>query len=103
MRRARALADPFATSLLVHLAALVLGVAALGLAWTGTKESADVAEQIAYVVSGGFGGIALIGFASGVFAIEARRWAEARRRAEFDRVIEEAVDLLAVVRAEAVR
>lgn len=103
MRRVRALTDPFSASLLVHLAALAMGVAALGFAWTGTRESADVAEQIAYVVSGGLGGIALIGFASGVFAIEARRWAEARRRAEFDRVIAEAAELLAAVRKERTR
>lgn len=95
----KAIADPFVSSLVFVGALGAAGMAVIVFAFKGTRESADVAEQVAYIVSGGLGGIALLGFASGLLIIEARRWAEARRRAQFDKVLQAAGELLTAARA----
>ena len=90
--------DPFVVSV---VALGVLGAAAfavLALTWRGVAAQVDVAAQVAFIVSGGIGGLALVGFASGVVVIQARRWTEAQRRAELDGLITAATELLASVR-----
>ena len=94
----RTLADPFAVSVAVLVVLAAAGLAALGLGWKGAAASLDVSIQITYVVSGAFGGIALLAFALGLLRVQARRRRAAQRRAELDRVVVAAVHLLAAVR-----
>ena len=92
--------DPFVASL-VTLA--VLGAAAfvaLALGWRGAAAEEDVATQVAFLVSSGVGGLALLGFAAGLLVIQSRRWVEAQRRAELDEVVRAASELLATVRRD---
>lgn len=94
----RRVSDPFVASV---VALGVLGAAAfvtLALGWQGLAAEVNVATQVAFLVSGGIGGLALVGFASGVVVIQARRRDEAQRRAAFERVVSAATELLASVR-----
>lgn len=94
----RRLGDPFVSSLLVLSGVTAGGIVALALAWRGAAATSAVAEQMPYVVSGGFGGVGLVGFAGGMLVIQTRRWAEARRRAQFYRVVNAAEDLVTTAR-----
>jgi hypothetical protein len=94
------LSDPFAASVVVLGALAAAGLVAVALGWRGVAAEVGVADQVGFLVSGGFGGVAIVGFACGVLVIQGRRWAEARRRAEFEAVLGAAAELLATVRRE---
>jgi hypothetical protein len=99
-RLRRALGDPFVVSVAVLVAVAAVGLAGIGLGWKGAAASLDVSVQLPYVVSGVIGGFALVGFALGLLRVQARRRRQAVRRAEFDRVVVAAAELLAAVRSE---
>lgn len=90
--------DPWSVSvgMLVALAGAALVV--LVLSWRGTADIASVPRQVPYVVSGGFGGLALLGFAVGLLEVQHERRLEAQRRARVDGALR-AVDALASVRS----
>lgn len=90
--------DPFLSSLVALGALGVSGLVAVALAWRGAAAELSVASQVPFVMSGGFGGLALVGFAAGVLVIQHRRWVEARRRTELEAVIDAAAELLAAAR-----
>lgn len=100
MRRRHLLTDPLVSSLAVFGVLVIIGVLMLALGSRGIADQANVALQLPYVVSAGFGGLALIGFALGVLAIQHRRWTEAHRRAEVESVLRAAEVLLAAVQAK---
>jgi hypothetical protein len=83
-------------AILVLLAAA--GLVFIGLGWKGAAASLNVSVQLPYIVSGVFGGLALLAFALGLLRVQGRRRRAARRRAEIDRVVVAAAELLAVVR-----
>jgi hypothetical protein len=91
---------PFGVSIAILALLTTLGIASVGFAWRGVAASLVVAIQLPYAVSGAIGGIALVGFALGLIAIQATRRAEARERAELARFSRAAADLLAELRAE---
>ena len=95
------LSDPFVASLVVFGVLGAAGLVAVVLGWRGVAAEVSVAHQVGFLVSGGLGGVAMVGFASGGWVIQARRWAEARRRAQFDAVVAAAAELLATVRRDA--
>jgi len=95
----RTLADPFVVSVVLLLVLAAAGLAAIGLGWKGAAASLSVSIQITYIVSGVFGGIAVLAFALGLLRVQARRRRAARRRAEVDRVVVAAARLLAVARS----
>ncbi len=92
--------DTVRSSLMAGAAVGIAGLVAVALAWRSLAAEWRVAEQVPFLVSGGIGGLALLGFAAGIVIIQERRWTEARRRAEFDRVVEAVSELLAVTRAK---
>jgi len=94
----RRLTDPLVSSVVVLAAFAAGGLVVLVLAWRGVAADVSVANQVPFVVSGGIDGLALVGFAAGVLAIQHRRWIEAKRRAEFEEVVAAAAELLALVR-----
>ena len=97
----RALRDPFIVSVVILVALAAGGLAGVGIGWRGAAASLNVAVQLPYIVSGALGGLTIVGFSSGLLLVQLRRREEARRRAEFQRVVESAVDLLASVRGRA--
>jgi hypothetical protein len=90
--------DPFTTSIAVLTALVVVGLVGLGIAWRGVAASLVVAIQLPYAVSGAMGGIALIGFALGLLAVQSTRRNEALERAQMARFSRAAADLLADLR-----
>jgi hypothetical protein len=92
------LRDPFVASVVVLIALAAAGLVGLGVAWKGAAATLIVALQLPYIVSGAIGGLVLLGFALGLVLVQARRRDEAVRRAEFDRVVRAAADLLAAAR-----
>jgi hypothetical protein len=98
-RLRRGLGDPLAVSVGVLILLAAGGLVGVAVGWKGAAASLIVAVQLPYIVSGVMGGLALLGFALGLLLVQARRHAEAQRRAEFDRVVEAAAGLLAVTRA----
>ena len=95
------LRDPFVVSAVVLGALVVAGLLGVAVAWKGAAASLVVAFQLPYVISGALGGLALAGFAAGLLLVQVRRRTEARRRADFDRVVRAAADLLAAARGQA--
>ena len=91
----------FEVSVVVTLAVAGAGFIGLWTAWSGLAAEIFVPFQVPYLVSGALGGLALAGFALGVLAIQSTRRAEATRRAEFERVVDAAVELLETVRSDA--
>jgi hypothetical protein len=98
-RLRQTLRDPFAVSVIVLGVLAVTGLVGIGVGWRGAAAELDVAVQVPYIVSGAIGGLALLGFSLGLLLIQARRREEARRRADLQRVVRAAADVLAAVRA----
>jgi hypothetical protein len=93
-----ALRDPYTVSVTVLVVLAAGGLAGIGIGWRGAAASLVVSVQLPYIVSGVIGGLALLGFALGLLIIQVRRRREAERRADFDRVVRAAADLLAAAR-----
>lgn len=92
------LRDPFTGSVSMLGALAIAGFAAVALAARGVAATDDVATQLAYVASGALGGLGLVGFAVGLLLVQVHRREDARRRADLERVVLAAADLLATVR-----
>ncbi|MEY2478130.1 MAG: hypothetical protein QOG87_3445 [Actinomycetota bacterium] len=97
-RVATALRDPFVASVGILVVLAVTGLVGVAVAWKGAAATLVVALQLPYLVSGAIGGLALLGFALGLLLVQTRRRREARERAELDRVVRAAADLLAAAR-----
>ncbi len=93
--------DPFVGFVVAVVALVAAALIAVGVAWKGLADSDLVSVQLSYAASGVLGGLGLLGFALGVGSIQATRRGEARERAELDRVVVVAADLLAAVRESA--
>ena len=91
--------DPFVVSVVVLGVLVVAGLVGVAAAWKGAAASLVVAFQLPYIVSGAMGGLALVGFAGGLLMVQLRRREEAERRAELDRVVRAAADVLAAARS----
>jgi hypothetical protein len=76
-----AFADRSIQSGIVLVALSAAGLAGVGLAWKGAAATLGVWKQLAFVVSGGFGGVALTGASLGLSAVHGER-----RRAALDRI-----------------
>ncbi|MBV9663756.1 MAG: hypothetical protein JOZ37_07300 [Actinobacteria bacterium] len=96
-----ALRDPYTVSVTVLVVLAAAGLAGIIIGWRGAAASLVVSVQLPYIVSGVIGGVALLGFALGLLIIQVRRRREAVQRAEFDRVVRAAADLLAAARGVA--
>jgi uncharacterized membrane protein YidH (DUF202 family) len=79
--------DPFSRSIALSLALIAGGFAAFGVAWRGAARSVIVAEQVAFLVSGGLGGVALILAGSGILAVQSSRYWNARERLRLEELV----------------
>lgn len=83
----------------VIAAALILGGFVLvGLGWRGGAATLFVPTQIAYGVSGGLIGLALIGTGLGVLLVQTSRLSTARRSRELQHLVRDTVEVFAAVR-----
>lgn len=96
-RLARAVRDPFLSSVTVSAALVIAGFVSIGLAWRGAARLASVAGQLPFILSGGLAGLGLIGCGLALVDVQLRRRAEAADRADFDRVLAAGADLLATI------
>lgn len=78
----RPLSDPWVRSIVLAVALVVAGFVSLGAASVGASGAVSVAEQVPFVVSGGFGGIALAGTGLALLRVQGSRRAAAEDRAE---------------------
>jgi hypothetical protein len=76
------------------------GLVSIGIAWRPLADSLVVAIQLPYLVSGVMGGLAVLGFALGLIAIQATRRQEAIERMEFNRLVVASADLLAELQTD---
>lgn len=94
----RRFVNPFFSSVAVLCSLVLGGFVILILTWRGVAANVRVADQIPFLISGGVGGIAVIGVAIALLALQMRRLDEARRRAGYDELVRSAVRLLAASR-----
>lgn len=88
---------------LVGIAAIVLGFGAIALGWVGAAATLFIPTQLAYAVSGGLTGIALIGTGGAVLNAQITRIVTADRTARVDELLDGAVDVLTSVEPPARR
>lgn len=100
MSRQPTLAASYGASLVAVCLLCAAGLVLLGAAWWGLSVSAPVPTQVSYIVSGVFTGMAVLGFGAGVLVVQDRRRAEARERAEFERVVAATEALVVTVRKQ---
>jgi hypothetical protein len=81
------LRDPGARAVAVLIAAAAAGFVALGLAWRGLAATLDVWVQLPFVVSGGFGGVALTGTALALLDIHLSRRSAAAERVALEELL----------------
>lgn len=77
---------------------IILGFVVLGLSWAGAAGTLFIPTQVAYAVSGGLTGLALIGTGAAVLNAQVTRIVTAERTHDLDAVIDGAVDALREVR-----
>jgi hypothetical protein len=94
-----ALRDPGVRAALVLLAAAVAGFVMLALAWRGAAATVWVPLQVPWLVSGGVAGLALVAASLGAWTVHLGRRADAAHRAEWERFVRDAVDVVEDLRA----
>ena len=90
--------DPFIVSMAVLGLVVLAGLVAIALGWFGMRDHHVAAYQLPYAVSGVAGGVALAGFGLGLMNVQATRRREAQHRAEFERLVVAAAELLGAAR-----
>jgi hypothetical protein len=93
-RLPKIVADPFARSLLVGGALVAGGLVAIGLGWRGAAASVLVPNQLAFLLSGGIGGILLVVTGCAVVAVQSSRYWNARERRAIDDMLASAARAL---------
>ena len=76
--------DPWRRSMAVAVGLVVAGIGSLLIAWLGIDSAHDVPEQLGFGMSGGVGGVALVGAGLALIDVQRRRWESAVERDAFD-------------------
>jgi hypothetical protein len=79
---------------IVFAALAVAGLVAVVLAWFGVSGTLNVGAQVAYTVSGGVGGLALVVSGAGLFFTHLGRMSAAREDASVERVVDAASQIV---------
>jgi hypothetical protein len=88
------LRDPVAVILITGAVLVAAGFLALLLGWRGAAGTLNIPVQLPYLVSGGIGGIALIGMGLGLCNLAASRREAAREIARLQGLVDDAAKLL---------
>ena len=89
-RRPLSVRDSDVRAALVFASLAVAGLVAVVLAWFGVSGTLNVGAQVAYTVSGGIGGLALVISGAGLFFSHLGRMSAAREDASLERVVDAA-------------
>jgi hypothetical protein len=79
--------DPLALSCWIAVLLLGLAFVAFLAAWKGASDTLEIDVQVAYLVSGGLGGLALLVAGSALLTVQLSRWLAARERRELEAVL----------------
>ena len=90
------LRDPAVPGLILMGLLIVTGFVVLLLTWVGSARTVYVPLQIPHIVSGGLGGLALIGLGSVLLFVQWRRKDHAAQRRLTDELLDEAAALIAI-------
>jgi hypothetical protein len=90
----RRLRDPVAVLWLIGGALVVAGFGALVLGWRGAAGRLEVSLQMPYLVSGGIGGLALIGLGLALCNLASARREAARELRRLQDLVDDAAGLL---------
>ena len=88
------LRDPAMPGLILMGAMIVAGFVLLLLAWMSTARTVYVPLQVPHIVSGGLGGLALIGLGAGLFYVQWGRRDDAAKRRLTDELLDQAAALV---------
>lgn len=83
-------ADKGLQAVMVLVAVAAAGLAGLGIAWDGVAATLFPQLQMPFIVSGGFGGIAIVGAALALLAVHLERRSAAGDRAQLETIISSA-------------
>jgi hypothetical protein len=92
----RFLRDPAFPGMVLMAGLVLAGLFALAYGWYGTARAIYVPLQFPEVVSGGLGGVALIGLGIGLLDVQIDRFHAARERRLIDDVLDEMAGLVAL-------
>ena len=88
------LRDPAIPGLILMGAMIAAGFVLLLLAWAGTARTVYVPLQMPHIVSGGLGGLAMIGLGAGLFYVQWGRRDDAAKRRLTDELLDQAAALV---------
>lgn len=94
-----AAADRFTMSCFFALLLIAAGFGAIGLAWSGAASTLVVSFQLAYLASGGLGGLALLGIGTGILYLQTSRRLAAHEDREWAIVLDRALGILAQLKS----
>lgn len=92
-----ALRDPWRRSIVLAVALIVGGFVAILITWVGVAATRVIPTQVAFAVSGGIGGVALLGTGIALLEIQRRRHATAVARRDFATFAAELRDLAELI------
>ena len=95
--------DPFLRSIALAAALVVAGFVAIAVAWVGVAGTLIIPTQVAYAVSGGFGGFALVGTGIALLEVQRRRHAAAQDRRDLAAFAAELGDIAELIAAARLR
>jgi hypothetical protein len=88
-----ALREPFGQAIVVLAVLALIGVAALVAGWRGAARTPYVPLQMPWLLSGTFGGVALVGLAVGAWSIHLSRRADAEAQLDLEAFCRELADV----------
>lgn len=90
--------EPFYVTVIIACGLIAGGFAILALSWRGVARLMLVPLQLPFLVSGGVGGVALIGIGAAILGIQLARYQRAKERREIEDLLMAATDLLTLAR-----
>lgn len=94
----RAVADGVIMSVFLSFVLVLAGFGGFFLAWRGAADTLAVGVQLAYLISGGMGGFALIAGGMGIMYVQMSRHLAAREDREWAIVLDRALGILKEIR-----
>lgn len=99
----RASADPVIMAAFVGMLLIATGFGAFFLAWKGSAATLVVSIQLAYLISGGISGFALVAAGLGIMYVQMSRHLDAREDFGWSIVLDRAIVLLATLKSGGTR
>lgn len=93
-RTRRATADPIALSFWIASLLIALAFVSFAASWKGASGTTRIDVQVAYLVSGGLGGLSLLVAGGALTTVQLSRWLAARERLELEAVLDAAREAL---------